>query len=553
MQREGTFGRHLFSVTRTCVCLLPLCLALPASMLAGSTRFARIAELEGKAELQLRASDAWQPAVRNMSALESSWLRTSDAGRLEIEFDEGSALRLVGDSQAEISDYSRLSTGQRVTLLSLDHGLAYFTGEPHQNDSLSLALPGLQATLRRGSRVRLEANPQFSFIAVIEGAVRVSTPATELDLREGQVMRVDPNASGRFSLFREIPEMPADWWSEDRDKAAASTASAKYLNGAVYGAVDLDRNGVWISGSESGPVWKPKGVGDNWVPFRDGRWRWYDEAGYTWISAEPWGWAPYHYGRWIQNSALGWVWAPGTNAIFKPGEVYWMRGTNLAGWGPLAPGETWTGNGTPLQYAALNSTFGKFSIGMREIEPSVDLIRARDVLTAASFTAALPSPPFVAARLDAIRPALRAGSTHVVTPVVAGDQFDAPSREAISRAASRAASDAATQAVTQIVEPPLPAVPPVPNLPASLDGNGYNVAPEPVEIFYPVPIYTGIVVINPPEHRHFRDPAPPAKPPDKPPVEVVPPIHRVTPGDGGPVHNGIVASHPRDDHLPKDK
>ena len=52
--------------------------------------------------------------------------------RAGIELDEGSAWRLGPNSQLEFADYARLSTGQRVTLLTLDHGLAYFTGSRGQ-------------------------------------------------------------------------------------------------------------------------------------------------------------------------------------------------------------------------------------------------------------------------------------------------------------------------------------------------------------------------------------------------------------------------------------
>jgi hypothetical protein len=46
--------------------------------------------------------------------MESTWVRTGADSRLEIELDEGNALRLGANSQAELSDYKRLSTGQRV-------------------------------------------------------------------------------------------------------------------------------------------------------------------------------------------------------------------------------------------------------------------------------------------------------------------------------------------------------------------------------------------------------------------------------------------------------
>src|SRR5689334_9219189 len=110
-------------------------LLAPAALLAAG-RYARLGEFEGKVEVQLTAADPWIPAERNLPLPESAWMRTGPASRVEIELDEGSAWRLGPDSQAEISDYTRLSTGQRVTLLSLDHGLAYFTGEPDRNDSL---------------------------------------------------------------------------------------------------------------------------------------------------------------------------------------------------------------------------------------------------------------------------------------------------------------------------------------------------------------------------------------------------------------------------------
>src|SRR5438270_9298549 len=138
-------------------------LLVPAALFAGQARYARLGEFEGKVEVQLQAADSWMAAERNLPLVESAWLRTAADSRLEIELDEGSAWRLGPESQGEISDYSRLSTGQRITLLSLDHGLAYFTGAAYLNgpqrgkDALTLVVPGAQVSFFRGARVRLEA------------------------------------------------------------------------------------------------------------------------------------------------------------------------------------------------------------------------------------------------------------------------------------------------------------------------------------------------------------------------------------------------------------
>src|SRR5208282_2628445 len=84
-------------------------LLLPVALFAGQARFARLGEFEGQVEVQMQAADPWMPAERNLPMVEGAWLRTGPSSRVEIELDEASAFRLGPDSQAEISDYSRLS------------------------------------------------------------------------------------------------------------------------------------------------------------------------------------------------------------------------------------------------------------------------------------------------------------------------------------------------------------------------------------------------------------------------------------------------------------
>ena len=505
---------------------LLLFLLVPAALLSGPARYARLGEFEGKVEVQLQPWDGWSTAQRNLPVGESAWLRTSAASKAEVELDEGSAFRLGPESLAEFSDYSRLSTGQRVTLLSLDSGIAYFTGQAEGRDSLMLAVPGAQVTVRRGARVRLEATDQWSQIAVIEGSVRLSSPAAEFDLSEGQTTRVEPAHTQRFFLYREVTAIELDRWSEERDQRLAHSASGTHVP-AAFGASDLDTAGDWLQTEDLGMVWKPK-VSEGWVPYRAGRWQWYDTAGYTWISDDNWGWLPYHYGRWTRRPQAGWVWVPSKKAVFKPGEVYWLRGAKIAGWGPLAPGEEWSNPATqPQQFLNVNTTWAAFQQDARVIDPAGFDARPKEALGAAAFALALPSPSLPAARLDAVRPALRAGSTRI-TPVLAGVTYASgqpvheqsvvtlPATAPVDPAAPVAVvtNPASDQAPVVVVQTPPPA--------------------PPQEVIYPVPVYTGIVVVNPPEnddHRHHRGPKPQPQP--KPPTTTppaTPPPQPTTPG-----------------------
>src|ERR1035438_1015078 len=156
---------------------------VPAALLAGQSRFARLGEFQGQVEVQLTAADPWIPAERHLPLPELAWLRTGADRRVEIEMDDGSLWRLGPTSLGEISDYTRLSTGQRVTLLSLDRGTAYYTGQPASKNVTMLAMPGAQLTVLQGSRVRQTAQPGLSQAAILEGLVRFSSPAAEMDLR----------------------------------------------------------------------------------------------------------------------------------------------------------------------------------------------------------------------------------------------------------------------------------------------------------------------------------------------------------------------------------
>jgi hypothetical protein len=469
-----------------------LLLLAPAALLAGEARYARIGEMDGKVDVQLHAADPWSRAERNLTLTENAWVRTAAGSRLEIELDEGSALRLGPDSLVELSDYSRLSTGQRITVLSLDHGMAWFTGEPTGFDSLSLSVPGAQVILSHGVRVRIEAADTFSKVAVIEGVVRLASPSAELDIRQGQTARVEQGNGSPFSLEREVVPIDLDSWSEDRDKILAAPMSASRV-AMRYGVADLDIAGQWLD-TELGPVWKPQ-VSASWVPFRLGRWRWYDSLGYTWVSDESWGWLPYHYGRWV-NRAEGWVWVPPARPVFKPGDVYWLYARQIAGWGPLAPGENWTGSAAPQQFSPANTTYAAFAQDARVIDPAGFTGRPTAPGGVASLAvAALPSPAFPAWRLEAGRPMLRVGATRAIAPVVPGTVFDADA----------------------MAPPPLE-IPPAVVIDPSSD------APPPVNppvvppILVPVPVYTDIVVINPPQHPDYGRRNPNNLPPATPPV-----------------------------------
>jgi hypothetical protein len=92
--------------------------------------------------------------------------------------------------------------------------------------------------------------------------------------------------------------------------------------------------GEWVVVGSYGRCWRPGRVDRDWRPYCSGNWE-NTDAGWYWVSDEPWGWATYHYGRWDLNDEFGWFWVPQT--VWAPAWVSWHEGGGYIGWAPLSP------------------------------------------------------------------------------------------------------------------------------------------------------------------------------------------------------------------------
>jgi hypothetical protein len=96
----------------------------------------------------------------------------------------------------------------------------------------------------------------------------------------------------------------------------------------------LAPHGEWVEVASYGRCWRPAQVEVGWRPYCNGSWQQTD-AGWYWVSDEPWAWATYHYGRWDFNPQYGWYWMP--QVQWAPAWVSWHEGGGYIGWAPLQP------------------------------------------------------------------------------------------------------------------------------------------------------------------------------------------------------------------------
>jgi hypothetical protein len=141
------------------------------------------------------------------------------------------------------------------------------------------------------------------------------------------VVAENPDVAEPTAIVAETPAL-----RERTETRTEKRSTASY--GMFY--QKLDSYGEWREAGDYGYVWQPREAEQSrdWRPYTEGRWV-YSDAGWTWVSDEPFGWATYHYGRWLRLKAVGWVWVPGDE--WAPAWVSWRTNKDYVGWAPLPP------------------------------------------------------------------------------------------------------------------------------------------------------------------------------------------------------------------------
>src|SRR6266566_837097 len=218
---------------------------------------------------------------------------------------------------------------------------------------------------KRGLIMAMKKLFVFPAVVVLAGLISCQKQQTEAEKNaevERQVqerLAAEHQAEQQQQLQQQLQQQQADLDAREKalaekENAAAATPArreraepepvtrARAVSGAGptsgYSTfyTKLEPHGAWLETADYGYVWQPREAESSrsWRPYTNGRWV-YTDAGWTWISEEPFGWATYHYGRWTRLRGIGWVWVPGQQ--WAPAWVSWRKSNDYVGWAPLPP------------------------------------------------------------------------------------------------------------------------------------------------------------------------------------------------------------------------
>jgi hypothetical protein len=299
-----TSPSRLSPVVAVAVCLL---LSLPA-FAESQARIVRLSDVQGSVQIDKNTGSGFEHAFVNLPITQGVQLRTGSGGRAEVEFEDGSSMRLAPNTSVEFSRLGLSDSGQRISQVNLVEGMAYvnWLGK----DDLAMNFAHEKLAIDRSAHFRLDSSDQLASLAVFKGDIDVEGPAGKLTVEKNRTATFNAADEDKSTVAKKIGEEPLDSW----DKEATSYHDQYAKNNTTpygYGFSDLNYYGAFSNVAGYGMMWQPFFTGVGWDPFMDGAWGFYPGSGYMFASAYPWGWMPYHYGNWMFIPGMGWMWQPG--------------------------------------------------------------------------------------------------------------------------------------------------------------------------------------------------------------------------------------------------
>jgi hypothetical protein len=330
--------------------LLALTLAVALPALAQSdppARVGRLAHIENQVDFRVDRSDQGGAATLNWPISSGAILETGQRGRAEVWIGS-TAYRLADDSQIEFSVVDDARVDVRVN----EGSLAVSILDRDQADDVVISTPDGNVRFLTPGRYRIDVYGDRSELSVQAGRAVFDDGQRPTQVAAGQTFSRWSDGGEQLSADRRSDAF--DRWVANRENATLAGPARRHVSPHMTGYQDLDAYGDWQTAPDHGSVWYPRGVADDWAPYRYGRWAWVAPWGWTWIDQAPWGFAPFHYGRWaIIHGRWGWV--PGRlvgRPVYAPALVAWIGnpGWNVSfgsgaapavGWFPLAPREVY--------------------------------------------------------------------------------------------------------------------------------------------------------------------------------------------------------------------
>ena len=274
-------------------------------------RIVRLSSVDGDVQVDRNTGQGFEKAFLNLPITEGVKLQTGSDGRAEVEFEDGSVVRLAPRAMVEFSHLALRDSGGKASNIKVLQGTTYIDFRAGKDDEFTVNFGHETVSLKDAVHFRVQMNDANAALAVFKGNVKVEGASGPVDVGKNESVTFDLASQDQYETAK-LENAPFDSWNKEQGKYHDAYFNKNHDSVAGgYGTSDLNYYGSFFNAPGYGSVWQPYFVSAGWDPFMDGVWAYYPGSGYTWVSAYPWGWTPYHCGSWLYGPSFGWGWQPG--------------------------------------------------------------------------------------------------------------------------------------------------------------------------------------------------------------------------------------------------
>src|SRR5580700_9145872 len=146
--------------------------ALPA-VADSQARIVRLSDVQGRVQIDKNSGLGFENAFLNLPVTQGTQLRTRDNGRAEIEFEDGSTLRLTPNTTVEFSTLGLNDGGKRLSAVHLVDGLAYVNWLGKSGDTFTLNFSREKIELTQPSHFRVAISSRNAEVANFRNEIDV--------------------------------------------------------------------------------------------------------------------------------------------------------------------------------------------------------------------------------------------------------------------------------------------------------------------------------------------------------------------------------------------
>jgi uncharacterized protein DUF6600/FecR-like protein len=276
-------------------------------------RIVRLSDVQGDVQVDRNVGQGFEKAFLNLPITQGVKLQTRKDGRAEVEFEDGSALRIAPGTVIDFPQLVLRDSGAKVSAVHFQEGTAYVKFGGAKDDEFILTFGHEKLSLTHAAHLRIEMADTKATLSVFNGDAQVEGDSGTVVVGKNHSATFDLADKDQYTLAKNVEPEPYDAWDKRQDQYQQeySSKSSSSYSPYAYGTSDLNYYGSFMNAPGYGMVWQPYFAGAGWDPFMNGAWAFSPGFGYGWVSGYRWGWTPYHYGSWTYLPQNGWVWQPG--------------------------------------------------------------------------------------------------------------------------------------------------------------------------------------------------------------------------------------------------